>query len=101
MSGFNLGCEKALTIWLRFEIWGIRVDVLLIWEKERAQNQVENVAKGKEEGRTLKGYFSHVVKCAIFYALLTLSTVALPSFFLLPKSNNTLLIKKSILMGAE
>ena len=36
------------------------------------QNRVENVGKGTKEGRTLKGYFSHVVKCAIFYAPPTL-----------------------------
>ena len=52
MTGFNLGCEKALTIWLGFEIWGIWVDVFVdLGKKKRVQkNQVENVAKGKEEG---------------------------------------------------
>ena len=34
--------------------------------------KLKNVNKGKEEGRTFKGYFGHVVKCAILYALLTL-----------------------------
>jgi len=51
-----------------------------IWEKKRVQNRVENVGKGKEEGRTLKGYFGHVSKCAIFYSPPTLLTAALPSF---------------------
>ena len=41
-------------------------------KKKKVQNQVENVGKVKEEGRTLKGYFGHVIKCAIFYAPLTL-----------------------------
>ena len=41
-------------------------------KKKRVQNQVENVGKVKEEGRPLKGYFGHVIKCAIFYAPLTL-----------------------------
>ena len=41
-------------------------------KKKRVQNQVENVGKVKDEGRTLKGYFGHVIKCAIFYAPLTL-----------------------------
>ena len=35
-------------------------------KKKRVQNQVENVGKVKEEGRTLKGYFGHVIKCVIF-----------------------------------
>ena len=49
----------------------------------RVQNRVENVGKGKNEGRTFKGYFGHVSKCAIFYAPSVLFTVALPRFFLL------------------
>ena len=47
----------------------------------RVQNRVENVGKGKNEGRTFKEYFGHVSKCAIFYAPPTLLTAALPFFF--------------------
>ena len=45
------------------------VTMLLFTLKKKKKNQVENVGKGKKKGRILKGYFGHVVKCAIFFML--------------------------------
>ena len=47
-----------------------------------------------------KSVFGSYRKCAIFYALLTLSLL-LYHFFSTPKNNNNLIIKKLILTAAE